>query len=530
MCLASLPDRIEQRSTETIHTEVPISPSRLQAETQTPGSPGDPPPASPGSLDRSLVTGVAWTSAGKFAVQLVRWLSTLLIARILAPADYGIVGMAVLFTGLIALVSEFGVGAAIVHRQDRLSEDQIARLGGVALLTGLGLAGLSALAAPLVAGFFSEPGVRPVVMALSLQFVSEALRVVPRSLMTRDLQFRALALIEVVEGVVLALATLTLALLGAGYWALVGGLLIHSAVGTIASFLVRSHRIAWPRDLRSILSEVKFGFHLVLSRIGWYTYSNADFGVIGRIFGKSPLGDYTIGWNLASVPVERITSIVSRIALPIFSRLQDDAVEFRRSLRNITQALSIITFPVAVGLALVAEPFVLVVLGDKWVGAIEPLRILALAAVLRSITPVLSPALIGIGRPDLASRFSLFGALVLPAAFVVAALRWGMVGVAWVWLLVYPVLAFGLQLRWTCRESGLRVRNYLLALWPATAGTAGMAAVVLFVEWEFLRGTAPVVSLFVSSAVGMIAYGLIMGVVFREKSVRMLELVRSLRS
>ena len=511
--------------------EVPISTSRLQASPPTPeGTPPGNGRERSENLDRSLVSGVAWTSAGKVAVQAVRWLATLLIARILSPADYGIVGMAVLFTGLVNLVSELGIGAAIVHRQDRLTEDQIARLGGVALLTGLLLAGFAAAASPLVAAFFSEPGVRTVVMVMSLQFVLESIRVVPRSLLNRDLQFRTLALIEVVEGIVLAVATLGLALGGLGYWAIVGGILIHSATGTLISVRVRSHRIAWPRDLPSILSEVKFGAHLVLSRIGWYTYSNADFGVIGRMFGKSTLGDYTIGWNLASVPVERVTTIVSRIALPIFSRLQDDRDEFRRSLRNITQALSFITFPAAVGLALVADVFVLVVLGEKWTGAIQPLRILALAAILRSVTPVLTPALIGIGRPDLASRFSVIGALTLPPAFVLAALRFGPAGVAWVWLLVYPVVAFSLLLRWTCRESGLRVRNYLLALWPASAGSAAMAAAVYGVRHLGLDGHAPAVVLFASAGVGAVVYVAVMATAFRTKSKRMWELVRSLRA
>ena len=482
------------------------------------------------ALDRSLVSGVAWTSAAKLSVQVVRWSATLLIARILDPDDYGIVGMAVLFTALIQLVSEFGLGAAIIHRQDRLEEEQIAKLGGVALAVGVLLAGLAALGAPLIAGFFGEPAVTLVIMALSLEFILEALRVLPRALLTRDLQFRTLAGIEIVGGFLLAGSTLGFALMGAGYWALVGGVLCQAVLTTGLSLWLRPHRVAFPRDLGEVMSEMKFGLQMVIGRVSWYAYSNADFGVVGRIFGKTALGNYTIGWNLASVPVERITTTVSRIALPIFSKLQDDLPEFQRTLRNLTQVLSILTFPAVVGLALVADVFVVTVLGEKWVDAILPLRILALAAVVRSVTPVLAPALIALGQPHVATRFSLICFAILPVLFVVAANEFGPIGPAWVWMTAYPVLAFLFLLRWTCRRSGLRVRDYLLALWPASSATALMALSVWWARQSLFVGMGNASTLFASAAVGLIVYLGVMGIAFRRTSGRIVSLVRDLRN
>ncbi len=475
------------------------------------------------------MSGVAWTGAAKLLVQLVRWSATLLIARILDPDDYGIVGMAVLFTALIQLVSEFGVGAAIIQGQDRLDDRQISELGGVAIGVGVCLAILAALGSPLVAAFFGEPAVAAVIVALSLEFVLEAIRVLPRALLTRDLQFKTLAGIEIAGGITLALSALALALIRADYWALVGGVLCSAALTTVLSLWFRRHPLAIPRDLANISKEVKFGLQLVVERISWYTYSNADFGVVGRLFGKTALGNYTIGWNLASVPVERITTTVARIALPIFSKLQNDLPEFQRTLRNLTQVLSIFTFPAAVGLALVADVFVLTVLGDKWVEAILPLRVLALAAVVRSVTPLLSPALLALGHPRLSARYALISVAVLPVMFVIAATLFGPIGPAWVWVTLHPILAFTLLLRWTCARCGLRQRDYVKALLPAATATGLMALGVLLVRRQLLMDASDAVTLFASAATGLVIYLGVMRLGFRQTWARIASLVKEMR-
>src|SRR6266566_1352359 len=230
------------------------------------------PPHSGRELDRSLIRGIAWTGAMRWATQLLGWASTLIVARLLAPTDYGLVGMAMVYLGFIHLINEFGLGAVIVQRRD-LAADQIARLAGFALLLGVGFVALSTLVSGAVAEFFGEPTVRWIIPVASLAFLTSALQVVPQGLLTRDLDFRRLAWADGAEAVVAALATLVLAAAGVGYWALVLGPLAGRLTSTLLVNIWRPQPLAWPRQFGTISSAVSFGWHLVVSRLAWYLYS-----------------------------------------------------------------------------------------------------------------------------------------------------------------------------------------------------------------------------------------------------------------
>jgi O-antigen/teichoic acid export membrane protein len=367
-----------------------------------------------------------------------------------------------------------------VQRRD-LDEDQIARLGGLALLIGIALCAVSVAIAQPVALAFGERAVRQIVMLLSLTFVTTALQVLPRSLLARDLQFRRLAWMDGAEAVANTAATLALAFLGFRYWALVLGSLVATVVSTVLCYIWRPHRLALPRRFYSISSAVTFGWHLVVSRLAWYVYSNADFAIVGRLLGKGPLGEYTFGWEIASIPVERVSAMVGRVTPAVFAAVQDDVAALRRYLLGLTEGLALITFPASVGLALVADEFVLVALGEKWRGAIIPLRLLAFYAGFRSVSTLFAQILIVRGETKRNMQFSILTAVVLPVVFFVGA-RWGTTGVAMGWIIGYPLVVIPFYFRFVFRTIDLRARDYLRALWPALSGSAAVAAVVLLVD------------------------------------------------
>ena len=203
-------------------------------------------------LDRSLVSGIAWTGAAKWSAQILSWAATLVVARILTPSDFGLMGMAIVYLGLIQVVNQFGLGAAILQRRD-LHTSQIARLGGFSVLLAVCLYASSLLLAPLVARFFDEPVVAPMVRVLSLTFLTGAFEVVPRTLLTRDLQFRRLALVDSLAALTTTAGTLGLALIGLGYWALVLGNVAGRLTSTAILLRLRPHPLAWPGELRRLL-------------------------------------------------------------------------------------------------------------------------------------------------------------------------------------------------------------------------------------------------------------------------------------
>src|SRR5438876_4971968 len=255
---------------------------------------------------------------------------------------------------------------------------------------------------------------------------------------------------------------------------------------------------------------------VLISRLGWYVSANTDFLVAGRILGKAALGFYNVAWILASVPVDKVAVLVGQVTPAVFSAVQADLAAMRRYVLRITEAIALITFPVSLGLVLVARDFVLVVLGSKWEGTIAPLRLLAAYATLRSITPLL-PQLLQIIRD---SRFEMWrmvaAAVIMPTSFYLSGERWGTVGLALAWVLVDPFFAFALYWR-VFTKIELSPRAYLGALWPALTGTALMAVAVLAVRG--LGGSVLTAGprLAAEIGAGVISYGLACLVLHRRR-------------
>lgn len=426
------------------------------------------------ALDRSLIRGLAWTGGVRWGSQLLTWASTVVVARILAPSDYGIVGMATVFLGLIAMVSEFGLGSAVVTLRG-LTESQVRQINTLAVILGVCSAAATCAAATLISRFMGAPPLAGVLVVMSLGFVIAGFRTVPDAVLQKELEFRSLALMEGVQAVLMALTTMGLALAGAGYWTLVGGSLVGGLLHMGMAVARRPHGFARPR-LASIQPAMAFTGRLLVSRLSWFTYSNADFLVVGKVLGERALGAYTLAWSLAGVPIGKVSGMILRVTPGFFSAVQDDRAALRRYLLALTEGVSLVTFPMAVGLAMVADDFVLLVLGDKWAGAIVPLRLLAVYACVRSVSPLLHPVLSVVGDIGYAARMDLAAALVLPVAFVVGA-RWGTDGVALAWIAVHPMVLAPVYAR-VFRRLELRPSAYLLALWPAASGCAAMAACV----------------------------------------------------
>jgi len=478
------------------------------------------------ALDRSLLRGVAWTAAAKWASQGLAWLSWLIVARLLSPEDYGLVGMAAIYLGLVTLLSEFGLGTAVLAVRD-LSDEQLNQLNGLAVLLGwAGVVASCAMAIPL-GHFFRAPDLPLVVVAMSTTFLIASFKTVPFALLQRDLRFKALALIDVSQTLVLGIAMIGFAVAGFRYWTLVCGAVLGALISTGAVLRLRHLPFARPRPT-ALKHAITLSSDVVIARLCWYASANADFLIAGRILGKAALGFYSVGWTLASIPVDRVGALVGQVTPAFFSAVQKNPAGLRRYVLGITEGLALITFPVSLGLALVARDFVLVVLGPKWEATIAPLQVLAAYAAVRSITPLL-PQVLQIIRD---SRFEMWrmvaAAVVMPVCFYVAGQRWGTVGLAMAWVLVDPLFSFVLYRR-VLSKIALSARAYVVALWPALSGTALMAVAVLAVgafsgsEWSAGARLAAQIG------AGVVMYGLACIVLHRERFAGFRELVTAAR-
>jgi O-antigen/teichoic acid export membrane protein len=426
-----------------------------------------------GELDRSLATGIAWSAGAKWSSQLISWASFVVVTRLLAPSDFGLVGMALLYCGLLQVVTD-ALGTAVTTLRD-LTGEQLAQLNTLAAMSGfLGFLISCGFAIPL-GFFFKSPRLPLVIVVMSTVFLISGFRTVPYSLLYRDMRIRLLSILEAVQMIAQALTMLTLAWLGFGYWTLVLGNLAGAAVLAALQISRRPYCFAWPK-FSGLKNALTFSRHITVSSLSWYGYSNADFLVAGRVLGQAALGAYTLAWTLATIPLEKVTNIVTSVSYAYFSAAQNDSATLRRYLRILTEGLSIIIFPATLGLGLVATDFVHVVLGINWGSAILPLEVLAVLSAFRSLVPLLSSILNVTGESRFAMRTMQAALILMPTAFY-AGSRWGPTGIAFGWVIAYPVIALSLYRR-TFRKIDMPLRDYLGSVRPALMGCVVMAAAI----------------------------------------------------
>lgn len=474
-------------------------------------------------LDRSMVGAVAWNAGAKWASQIATGVSTVIVARLLTPYDYGIVGMAGLFMVLVTIVSQTGIGEAIVTLRE-ISDRQLAQLNGAALMIGAALVAVSfALSVP-VARYFSAPPLVAVIAVTSIAYVITGLQVVPRALLQKELRFKRLAAADTIRNLTQALLTVALAWAGFRYWSLVLGAIGAHVVVTVVILCWQPVALARPR-WRELHRELRYGGKVLASSVAYYSYDNADFLVAGKVLGGPALGNYNLAWTIACAPVEKIGNLITGVMPAFFAAVQHDRAELRRYVLRLTEIISYATFPASAGLALVADPLVRVVLGAKWIGAILPLRILGALFAARSISAVLPNFLIAVGEAAFVMRITIAAAVFMPCAFYVGS-HWGTAGIASAWVIGYPLIMAPTLVKVFAR-TGMTLREYASSIRPAGIGTGVMILAVLAISRLLPRDAAPALRLAAMIAVGALSY---LAVLFALRGRRLLTLVRDFRT
>ncbi len=475
-----------------------------------------------GRLDRELFAGIAWTAVFRWVAQLVSWAGTFYAAHLLTPADYGVVTMAMVPIGLLRMVEDFGLDTVLV--QDRnLDSDQIARLAGLALLVGAGLCIVFLAAARPIAAFNHEPVVAALVSALSVTFLFDAIQLLPRATLQRQLRYRTLAAVTAVQFLVSAITLVTCARHGLGFWALVLNTLVANAIVTVVLVWLAPFAVSWPRNIASLARPMLSGWRLLVSRAGWYGYSNADQFLIGRVLGKESLGNYQFAMTFSGLPVQEVTSVVSRVVPGVFSAVQSQPTELRRYFLLLTEAMAYLALPAAAGLALTADHVVHIGLGPQWEAVIVPFRILCLYYAAYAAQVLVSHVLLWTGRFRANMWFTLLGVVGLVTAFSLT-VRSGVVAIAWTWAVMFPLLCLP-ALVLAARVLDMKLRQFFAALLPATLACAVMAGAVLLVRSKISDGRGDVAALLLESSVGAATYIAVLALAYRQRVVAILRIV-----
>ncbi len=467
--------------------------------------------------------GVAWTVGAKWLSQIVSWPSVLVLAKLLTPADFGLSEMAGFYFVVTNVMAEFGIGMAVLQMRE-LDMAVTAQLNTIASLFGVAAFLLSVAAAPLIAAFFRAPQLHDLVIVASVSFILTSLEAIPLGLLQRDMNYRLLSFAESIQALVTAFVSVGCAFAGLGYWSLTIGVLTGRACNIAYVVCNRRAGFAWPR-FTQVSAPLHFGMEIAVQRVVGSVNGLSDGLIIGRTMGQSSVGAYRFAANLASVPVEKLGTLIMRVTGPLFSRVQHDRELMVRYFLIFTETLAMTTFPLLFGLAIVAPETVELVLGPKWAAAAAPLRWLAIFMTLRTMLALMNQLLATLRLTRFAMWISLITFVLMPVAFYIGSAR-GVGAVAAAWLLMSPITV--LPVAWkVLRAIGCSAGRYLDALLPALAGSCAMLIVVVALRaWMPTRGWT---GLGAEVGAGALAYGICLWLLFRSRVMRFVRFFAGLR-
>ena len=475
------------------------------------------------SLRTKVLSGVFWTGSARVLSQITNWAISIVVIRLLTPADYGLLAMATVFLSFVVMFAEAGMGVALIQAKD-LNEAVLRSAFGAIIAISVALVALMYLAAPFIAAFYDEARVTAVVRVTSLNMLLSMFCIIPGAVLARDLDFKRQAVVSVGSNLFGGLCTLGMAFSGYGVWALVAGQLTMHACLAIGLNAI-SPFLKWPDfSLRGARATLAFGGKVTASRVLWFFSSQADILIGGKMLGKELLGIYSVSMHVASLPVQRIASLINSVAVAAFASIQDDRKRVAEYLLKSIRLVSLVSFPVLWGIASVSDEAVSVLLGPAWSDAVVPLRLLALLMPLRMLGAILPSATDGMGRPDISLRNLTLASVVMPPAFFVGC-HWGIVGLAASWVLIYPLIVLQ-NLHRTAQAVGIRITRFFAAVWKPLAAGAFMVGTVTAARLALPLDLPDPVRLGLLVASGIAAYGSASLVMNREGLLELRDLLR----
>jgi len=429
---------------------------------------------------------------------------SIILARVLSPREFGLIGMILVFTAFASSLSDMRLGAALIQKR-AVSDRHLNSVFWLNVGVGSSLTLLFCLTAPLVANFYHEPLLRLLTIAVAINFVLNSLTVVHTALLDKSLSFRARFWIEIVATFFSGIVALTLAFNGAGVWSLVGQSLTAAVIRIALMWRSHQWRPGTSFDLSALKDLMHFGGPLFGSSIVAYWGRNFDKLVIGRLIGSSALGIYNLADRLMRLPLTNVTDVTTAVMFPALSLMQDDVESVRRVYLRATGMIALLTFPMMIGLSVAAEPAILVVYGDQWREAIGIVQLLCFAGMAQSVYNTATWIFLSRGRTDTFFRLIVYTTLVRVAGVFVG-VHWGITGVAWAYVLGGYVLLWYPTWSAVGRLLHLRVGELLKNVAGPLGCAAAMGVLVWSVDWWLLAGQAAWIRLILQTVMGTFVY------------------------
>lgn len=390
------------------------------------------------NINKKVFHGLLWESSTKFIIQIASWSSTIIVARLLEPEDYGLVAISGIFTGLLMVITELGLAAGLINKKE-VSEEEKDIIFWLGLTMSSSFYLVLFFAAPYIATFYLEPDLVNIIRVAGSMLIFSSLKIVPMAILMRDLRFKYTALTQMTAQAVNITTVLILAYKGFGFWALIYSVLASQIV-QIFAYLPLMKRFPRPNfALKKARYIISFGSKMMASKILKYITSASPTFIIATFLGSKKVGYYDMSATISNLPMDKIGSIFNRVTFPTVSKIQNDYVKVKSIFLNLLKYMLIVVIPVFFTIFIAAEELVLLLLTEKWLPIVGVLKILIIMNIFRLIGMLVPSVLNGLGFAGEVLKFNLYTAILVPIAIVIG-VQWGIEGAVIGLFVIYPSL------------------------------------------------------------------------------------------
>ena len=409
--------------------------------------------------------------------------ATSIMARLLTPADYGLIGMVAFVTGFVSMYKDLGLSTATIQRSE-ISSEQISTLFWVNILLSLGIAVLTAAIAPLVAWFYKEPQLTSITMVTAMGFIISGLAVQHEALLRRQMRYFALASIGLASMVMGYAVGIFLAWRGFRFWALVLSQLAVATTTTLLTVIFCRWMPGLPKRNTGVRAMIKFGGNLTGFTTINYFSRNLDNLLIGRVWGAQQLGLYSRAYQLMGLPIEQINEPIGSVAVPSLSRLRESPESYRRAYLRMLEKIALLTMPCVALMIATSDWIIRIVLGPQWTGTTRIFVLLGITGLFQPIANTTGWLLISQGRTNHLLKWGLMSGPLIMGAIVVG-LPWGAVGVAASYALARVCIVDPLLYWFVGRSGPVRTSDFYKTIAPfVLAAVCALLAALAFRRWS----------------------------------------------
>jgi len=418
------------------------------------------------SLKSKAINGLFWSLLDRIGQQGIHFVIVIILARLLAPEQFGLIGMLAVFIAVARVFIQGGFDAALIQKKEATDVDE-SSIFYLNILVGFLAAGLLCLVSPWIADLYNRPSLRPLTCALSVTLVIDSFASVQTALLIKRIDFKTQLKVGVAATILSGAIGITMAVKGLGVWSLVGQHIGSSFFRSLFLWLLSTWRPKLICSFRSLREMFRFGSHLLASSLLNTIFENIHLVVIGKLFSAAQLGLYSGARRIQRLPTLSITTVVIQVVFPVFSMIQDDPVRLKRAMRRAATMLAFVHFPFMVGLALLAKPLVYLLLTEKWVALIPWLQLLCVASLLYPFYALHLNLLKAKGRSDLYFKLEVLKKILI-VVMIAITYRWGVTGLIW-GQIVLSLLCYNVNSYYTRRLIHYTFKEQLADLAPYAA-------------------------------------------------------------